>query len=418
MGAPGSRYFALRRRFRNSQKYGAGYADLNGCSESDDWANFAGRSIAFVASSAKEFRMQRHLASACCVSLAVAVAVGGALAGCERTMLRGQQATLVGYPAAPQGVSPWKRSVPTEKDKTSLPTYVVEPPDILLIDAVKVIPKSPYHLEPLDLLQIIVVGTLNDQPITGQFPIDPSGDVELGPAYGSVNIAGLTVDEAQAAVDKHLRRILRDPEVSITLSQSSGQQEIAGEHLVGPDGSVNLGSYGMVYVAGMTLDEAHEAIVAKLAEFLEEPQIAIDILAYNSKVYYIITEGAGLGDSVVRVPATGNETVLDAIANVNGLSRLSSKNVWIARPAAGGVGCDQILPVNWREISTGGATATNYQVLPGDRVFIAEDKWSRFDTFVATMMQPVNQLFGDASLTIGTVQASNRYPNGYAGGVP
>ncbi len=35
--------------------------------------------------------------------------------------------------------------------------------------------------------------------------------------------------------------------------------------------------------------------------------------------------------------------------------------------------CEQILPVDWVAITQGGVTATNYQVLPGDRVFIAQD---------------------------------------------
>ena len=45
------------------------------------------------------------------------------------------------------------------------------------------------------------------------------------------------------------------------------------------------------------------------------------MFAYNSKVYYVITEGAGAGDLVARLPITGNETVLDAISQINGLSR-------------------------------------------------------------------------------------------------
>ncbi len=162
--------------------------------------------------------------------------------------------------------------------------------------------------------------------------------------------------------------------MSVSLGQTAGQQQIAGEHLVGPDGTVNLGTYGSVYVAGMTMAEAKQAIEEQLKNYLEEPRVSVDIFAYNSKVYYVITEGAGSGDTLVRVPITGNETVLDALAQVNGLSRLSSKNIWIARPTPGGVSCDQMLPVNWDEITKGAATATNYQVLPGDRIFIAENK--------------------------------------------
>ena len=44
--------------------------------------------------------------------------------------------------------------IPNEEFKTTLPLYVVEPPDILLIDALRVIPKAPYRLEPLDIVQI------------------------------------------------------------------------------------------------------------------------------------------------------------------------------------------------------------------------------------------------------------------------
>ena len=97
-------------------------------------------------------------------------------------------------------------SVPTEKDKSTLPTYVIEPPDILLIDAVKLVPKSPYHVEPLDVLQIQVANPLIDQPITGQYPIDPGGAIDLGPAYGKVLVAGQTVDEARKTIETHLQK--------------------------------------------------------------------------------------------------------------------------------------------------------------------------------------------------------------------
>ena len=102
---------------------------------------------------------------------------------------------------------------------------------------------------------------------------------------------------------------------------------------------------------------------------------SVDIFAYNSKKYYIITQGAGFGDNVDEAPITGNETVLDAIAHVGGLSQLSSTKIWIARPAPNGVGCEQILPVNWQDISQGASTATNYQIMPGDRLFIAQDPY-------------------------------------------
>ena len=106
---------------------------------------------------------------------------------------------------------------------------------------------------------------------------------------------------------------------------------------------------------------------------IRDREVTVDVIAYNSKVFYVITQGAGLGDNVRRVPITGNETVLDALSVINGLSQVSSTQVCIARPAPSGFGYEQILPVDYEAIVKGGSAATNYQIMPGDRVFIAED---------------------------------------------
>lgn len=311
------------------------------------------------------------------------------------------------------GDLPPSQAVPRELQKISLQRYVLEPPDILLIDVVRAVPKSPYTIEPLDALQIVVEGTLEGQPIAGIYAVDPGGFVQLGPAYGGVLLKGLTLTEAREAIERQLRSSLVEPRVSISLAQSGGQQQIVGEHLVGLDGTVNLGSYGSVYVTGMTLDQARAAIEEHLSRYLDSPKISLDVFAYNSKTYYVIVEGAGQGDRVTRLPITGNETVLDAISNVGGLTALSSKTIWVARPAPAGVECDQILPVKWRDITRGGSTATNYQVLPGDRIFISEDRFVALDATLEKMLRPFERLLGFSALGAQTIQQFQRFPKGF-----
>src|SRR5262249_11670202 len=110
----------------------------------------------------------------------------------------------------------------------------------------------------------------------------------------------------------------------------------------------------------------------------------------------------------------GNETVLDAITQVQGLSRLSSKSIWIARPSPSG--CDQILPVRWDEIVSGAGTCTNYQVLPGDRAFIEQDDMIAFDSLVNKLLNTFERIFGTSLLGMQTVRASNAFPTGNQGG--
>jgi len=291
-----------------------------------------------------------------------------------------------------------------ELAKISLPAYVIEPPDILLVDALRVVPKPPFRIQSFDTLQVIVEGTLLDQPINGFYAVEPGGMLDLGPSYGKVMVGGQSLDEAREAVHRHLKRILREPQVSLTLAQAAGQQQIAGDHLVCPDGTINLGTYGTVYVTGMTLAEAKAEIEQHLSRFLDAPLVSVDVFSYNSKVYYVVTEGAGFGDNIARFPVTGNETVLDAISQINGISRLSSKDIWIARPAPAGVGCDQILPVDIDSIMKGGSTATNYQIMPGDRVFISQDPWIAFDSSIGKLTAPFERIFGFALLGAATVR--------------
>ena len=109
-----------------------------------------------------------------------------------------------------------------------------------------------------------------------------------------------------------------------------------------------------------------------------------------------------MGDGVYRFPITGNETVLDAISQINGLQQVSSKRIWIARPS-NDPSKVQTLPVKWEEITAQATACTNYQLMPGDRVFIAEDKLIALDTGLAKIITPMERVMGFSLLGVGTV---------------
>jgi polysaccharide biosynthesis/export protein len=293
---------------------------------------------------------------------------------------------------------PRSNGPPREDDRPFFARYVVEPSDVLLLGAVDLVPKAARLIRAQDVLQIAVNGTPIGEVICGEYAADEDGNIQLGFDYGMLKVLDQTVAEAQVAIEEHLRATLRAPEVVVCLAQAAGQQQIAGEHLVGPDGTIDLGANGSVYVAGLYATECKFAIEEQLKNDFDEPRVSVDVHAYNSKVYYLIIERAGKGDSIIRVPISGNETVLDALAQVNGLPQLGNKNIWIARPAPE-VYCDQILPVNWDEITKGGAPAGNYQVLPGDRIFIADNKVIALDNWFDRCNDRVEWFFGYSSLS-------------------
>jgi protein involved in polysaccharide export with SLBB domain len=159
--------------------------------------------------------------------------------------------------------------------------------------------------------------------------------------------------------------------IDLLAKTNDASDTITGQHLVGPDGRINLGEFGNVYVSGHTIAEAQDAIRKHLSRYLQDPQITVDVFAYNSKNYYVITEGANSTDEVQMFPITGNETVLDAIANLPTVPPRATSTIFIARPAANGVGPEQILAVQWQQIC-GGSSATNYALFPRDRLIISQ----------------------------------------------
>src|SRR5262249_4872497 len=152
----------------------------------------------------------------------------------------------------PQIRPPADSKLPVELNKASLPTYVIEPPDILLLDVIRVVPKPPYHIEPLDALFIIVPGALDQEPLQEIYLVEPEGSVALGASYVKVSVVGMTLDQAKTAIENQLKKVLKSPETVVAVAQTKGVQQIRGEHLVRPDGTISLGTYGGVYVTGMT----------------------------------------------------------------------------------------------------------------------------------------------------------------------
>ncbi|MCI0700962.1 MAG: polysaccharide biosynthesis/export family protein [Planctomycetia bacterium] len=285
--------------------------------------------------------------------------------------------------------------VPNERQKSILGDYVIESPDLLQIDLLYAVPKPPYRIQPLDVLLINVAGLPEGEQIAGLYPVEPDGVVTFGGRSKSVKVAGMTLDEARIAIQKHLDGIWEKAKVvTVAVAEGRGVQLVRGQHLVRPDGKVSLGSYGSVVVAGYTVTEAKALIEEHLKQFLQSPEVVVNVIGYNSKVYYIIFDFGGAGQQIIRLPVTGNDTVLDAISQVNGLTAVSDpKNVWVARSAGPGE-ADQILPVDWHAMTRRGRSESNYQLLPNDRIFVKAYRMTTVDVVLARVLSPFERAFG------------------------
>jgi beta-lactamase regulating signal transducer with metallopeptidase domain/protein involved in polysaccharide export with SLBB domain len=152
--------------------------------------------------------------------------------------------------------------------------------------------------------------------------------------------------------------------------------------LVEMDGRISLKPYASVYVAGMTLDEAKHAIQVALDSRGIENDVQVSVDQFNSKVYYVITEGAAEGDDVTRLPipypVDGKETVGAAIARVYGdpedlanpKGLIANATITLHRVAFKHPGASRIYAIEWDPALQAPTPLTNHCLLPGDRIFI------------------------------------------------
>jgi protein involved in polysaccharide export with SLBB domain len=145
---------------------------------------------------------------------------------------------------------------------------------------------------------------------------------------------------------------------------------LPGDQLVLQDGTIDLGEFGRPVVAGRTVPqieaEVQRLIAAKAKDKQEESLVNVRLVGRVSKVFYVLGEVNAPG----AFPLSGRETVLDGIIAAGGITRrANTKKVILSRPTQPD-GCRVVLPVCYDNVVQLGDTSTNYQLLPGDRIFI------------------------------------------------
>jgi protein involved in polysaccharide export with SLBB domain len=143
---------------------------------------------------------------------------------------------------------------------------------------------------------------------------------------------------------------------------------LPGDQPVLPDGTIQLGRYGRLSVAGKTVSMIEAEVNALIkSQAPDAGAIIVRLVTRDSKIYYVLGEVNAPGSFQLK----GRETVLDAIVAAGGLnSNASRRSIILVRPTAP-ESCRLVLPVHYNAIVQLGDTATNYQIRSGDRVYVA-----------------------------------------------
>jgi len=171
------------------------------------------------------------------------------------------------------------------------------------------------------------------------------------------------------------------------------QPEFSGEFRIGFDGRIQYNYLGDLPIAGLTKYELQQVMEKLLAEYVRVPVVNVQILAYNSKVVYIIGEVGRPGKFVMRgdviklreaILAAGLPTRHAALARIHVIKPdLTNPN---------------IRKINVKPILYKGKLEKDVDLYPGEIVVVPSTVLSAVNRFLGDLLSPINRSFAFASL--------------------
>jgi polysaccharide biosynthesis/export protein len=134
--------------------------------------------------------------------------------------------------------------------------------------------------------------------------------------------------------------------------------------VVRPDGKVSLPLVKEVDVLGLTPVELEKVLTAKLAHFINHPDVTVVVKEVHSKRVYLV----GAVNKVGTVPLLSNMTVLQALAEAGGTTEYAKrKKIYVLREENG----KQVkFPFNYEAVIKGDNMDQNIVLHPDDTIVV------------------------------------------------
>jgi polysaccharide export outer membrane protein len=137
---------------------------------------------------------------------------------------------------------------------------------------------------------------------------------------------------------------------------------LSGPVDVRPDGMISMPLIGELRADGLTIEQLKGAINQKLTDYLNNPDVDIQVVKVNSKKYFIYGGVFRAGP----FPLMDRTTVMDALSSAGGFKDFANtKKIEIHR------GAKKFL-FNYKDVSKGKNLEQDIELENGDRIFVPE----------------------------------------------
>ncbi len=138
------------------------------------------------------------------------------------------------------------------------------------------------------------------------------------------------------------------------------EPELSGFYTVRPDGKISMPLAGEVDAAGKTPDGFKDNVLKALSEFMNRPEVTVEVSRVNSKRYFISGEVNRPGSYALVTPVT----ILEALSNAGGLREFANRKKIVVMRG------QERIKFNYAEVIKGKNMEQNIALQPGDHIII------------------------------------------------
>jgi polysaccharide export outer membrane protein len=174
---------------------------------------------------------------------------------------------------------------------------------------------------------------------------------------------------------------------------------ISRKLLVRPDGKISFDLIGELTVGGKTVADVRQEIYDRIKKFIVSPDVTVTLEESNSRRYFIFGEVNRVGG----FPLTGRVTAIEALASAGGGTRFAALNESrLTRPFLEGQG---LYPIHYQDIQERGEASTNYELQPGDVIYVPPNTSARIGYALQIIFFPLQQVIGlgGSAVRYGTI---------------
>ena len=158
--------------------------------------------------------------------------------------------------------------------------------------------------------------------------------------------------------------------------------------VVRPDGRISLDLIGDVDVRGRTVADVRNEVTRRLKEFIVQPDVTVTLTKSESRTFYIFGEVGRPG----AYPLIGDVTALYALGIAGGTTKFADEDdSWLVRPSPEG---ERTYPVYFKAISRYGYGETNYNLQPGDVIYVPPTWPAKIGYAIQNFTYPLTAILG------------------------